>query len=112
MRALSGSRSSFGVFAISLRRNEPHAMKAKLVFYIALGGLLATIALNNRQAVAFWFFGDRSVPLLLLMAIALVVGLGMGIAVARPRRAAPETEEDDDGLAEEDDEDEEDGLDE
>lgn len=87
-------------------------MKAKLVFYIALAGLLVAVVLNNRQQVPFWFFGDRSVSLLLLMGIALVVGLAIGIAVARPRRAAPESEEDDDGLAEEEDDDDEDGLDE
>ena len=89
-------------------------MKVKAIFFIALGSLLTATVLNNRQEVAFWFFGTHSVSLLWLLGAALAIGLLGGIALSRSGKMkqeaaadeyedpAPENEENEGGLDEAD----------
>lgn len=88
-------------------------MKTKTIVYLVLAGLLAVLVLKNRQDVPFWFFGDRSIPILLLLAAALILGFGLGMAIFRSRKTHPrETMEEEDEYDEYAAEADDDGLDE
>lgn len=88
-----------------LADGNSHHMKFKAFFFIALGSLLTATVLNNRQEVAFWFFGTHAVSLLWLLGAALAIGLLGGLAISRSGRTNREVEEEEDPAPADEDED-------